>query len=323
MDKKKIILVFPIIIFVIAIIFIIAKNLRTEEEIITGMVEITDVDVASKIPGRIDQILVKEGDYVKKGQLLAVIVSKELEAKLEQAKGVMEAAKAKSQMAHNGARKEEKEAALKLYEQAKAQFEFVQKTYERISKLHKEGLVSQQDKDQIEFQFKAAQDQMYAAKAKLDLVNSGARKEEIEAADALYYQAQNTYNEVLAYMNELKIYSPIDGEIYKKIIDEGEIVNSGYPILNIINPADIWVTIQVREDNLSIFKKGAKFKGYIPALKNEYDFEVYYIAPMAEFATWKPTNQKGEFDLKTFEIKLRPVYKIEGLRPGMSVNIKL
>lgn len=323
MDKKKIILVFPIIIFVIAIIFIIFKNLTPEEKFITGMVEVADVDVASKIPGRIDKILVKEGDNVKKGQLLAVIVSKELEAKLEQAKGVMDAAKAKAQMAHTGARKEEKEAAQKLYEQAKAQFEFAEKTYNRIVKLFKEGLVSQQDKDQIEFQYKAAQDQMYAAKAKLDLVNSGARKEEIEAADALYYQAQNTYNEVLAYKNELNIYAPIDGEVYKKIIDEGEVVNSGYPIFNIINLDDIWVTIQLREDMLTNIKKGMKLKGFVPALNKEYDFEVYYIAPMADFATWKPTNQKGEFDLKTFEVKLKPVYKINGLRPGMSVNIKL
>lgn len=323
MDKKKIILVFPIIIFVIAIIFIIVKNVTPEEKFITGMVEVADVDVASKIPGRIDKIFVKEGDNVKKGQLLAVIVSKELEAKLEQAKGVMDAAKAKANMAHTGARKEEKEAAQKLYEQAKAQFEFAEKTYNRIVKLFKEGLVSQQDKDQIEFQYKAAQDQMYAAKAKLDLVNSGARKEEIEAADALYYQAQNTYNEVLAYKNELNIYAPIDGEIYKKIIDEGEIVNSGYPIFNIINLEDIWVTIQLREDMLTNIKKGMKFKGFVPALNKEYDFEVYYIAPMADFATWKPTNQKGEFDLKTFEVKLKPVYKIDGLRPGMSVNIKL
>ncbi|HOP49919.1 MAG TPA: efflux RND transporter periplasmic adaptor subunit [Ignavibacteriales bacterium] len=325
MDRKKIILIFPIVIFAFALIFILIKNLTNENDIvISGLVEVSDVDVASKIPGRIDTIYVKEGDYVQKGQLLATIISKELDAKLEQAKGVMEAAKAKAQMAHNGARKEEKEATQKLYEQAKAQFEFAEKTYKRIMKLYQEGLVSSQDKDQIEFQYKAAQEQMYAAKAKLDLVNSGARREEIEAADALYYQAQNTYNEVLAYKNELNIYAPLSGEVYKKIIDQGEVVNSGYPIFNIIDLNDIWVTIQVKEDLMKYIQKGKRFKGLIPALDNrEEEFYVSYIAPMADFATWKPTNQKGEFDLKTFEIKLKPINKIEGFRPGMTVNIKL
>lgn len=321
MDKKKLILVFPLLIAIIAIIFIIFKNSSTEDIYVSGITEVTDVDVSSKIAGRIDSIYIKEGDYVQKGQLLARIISHELDAKLEQAKGVMMAAKSKSDMAKNGARKEEKEATLKLYEQSKAQYDFADKTYKRIQKLFSDGLVSSQDKDQTEFQHKAAYEQMLAAKAKLDLVNSGARKEEIEGADALYYQAQNTYNEVMAYKNELRIYSPISGELYKKISDAGEVINAGYPIFNVIDLNDIWVTIQVREDYMKYIQKGKTFKGQITALGNtEKEFYVSYIAPMADFANWKPTHQKGEFDLKTFEVKLKPKEKIENFRPGMTVN---
>jgi len=192
----------------------------------------------------------------------------------------------------------------------------------RIISLFKDGVISSQEKDQVEFQYKAAKEQMFAAKAKFEMAKNGARSEEISGAEALFYQAQNTYNEALAYHQELEIKSPTAGEINKLIADPGEIIASGYPVFSIIKPNDNRVVLQVREDKMEKFKKGAKFIGKIPALGNkEYEFEVKYIAPMADFATWKATNQKGDFDLKTFEIHLRGTKIIDGLRAGMSVNI--
>ncbi|MDP4190931.1 MAG: efflux RND transporter periplasmic adaptor subunit [Bacteroidota bacterium] len=324
LSKTNIILAIPVCIALIGGSVLVSKGVNTEETIMTGVVETSTVDVASKIPGRIDTVFVGEGDIVHKGQILARLESKEMDAKLEQARGVMEAAKSKMQMAHNGARPEEKEATEKLYRQAQAQYDLAEKTWKRIQSLYKDQVISTQEKDQVEFQFKAAKEQMDAAKAKLNLVNKGARVEEIEGAEALFYQAQNTYNEALAYHQELNLISPIDGEVSKKITDPGEIIASGYPLFSLINPKDNWVVLQVREDQLSKIRKGAQFMGRVPALGNEtFPFEVTYIAPMAEFATWKATNQKGDFDLKTFEIHLRSKNYIAGLRAGMTVNLSL
>lgn len=320
--KSNIVLLIPVVIAVVAIAVLAAKGTAEKEDIITGIVETTQVDVASKIPGRIDSVYVHEGDFVHKGQVLARLESKEMDAKLEQARGVMNAARSKAEMAHNGARPEEREAAEKLYFQAKAQFELAEKTYNRISSLYKDEVISAQEKDQVEFQYKAAREQMDAAKARLDMVKKGARIEEISGAEALFYQAQNTYNEAMAYHSELELVSPINGELSKRIADPGEIIAGGYPLFTVTDPEDVWVIVQIREDKMEKIKKGASFKGKVPALGNkEYEFTVTYVSPMADFATWKATNQKGDFDLKTFEVQLRGRQKIDGLRAGMTVNL--
>lgn len=322
--KNKIIISIPIIIFITAITYLIINSLTKKEIIITGIVETTEIDVSSKIPGRIDTILVKEGDYVKKGDILAKLESKELDAKLEQAKSAMEAAQSKMIMVKKGARKEEKEAAEKLFLQAKSQYEYALKTWERFKKLYQEGVISSQEMDEIDFKYKAALNQMEAAKAKYDMALNGARQEEIEAAEALFHQAENAYKEALAYYDELKIKAPVAGEVYQIISDEGEIINSGYPIFTILKKDDSYVVLQLREDLMQNIKLNKIVKGKIPSLGNkEFEFKITYIAPMADFATWKPTNQKGEFDLKTFEIHLRSTKPIKNLRPGMTVNISL
>lgn len=324
LKKNYIILAIPVVIVLIAAIVLLGKDTTEKELVITGIVETNEIDVASKIPGRIDTVYVEEGDIVKKGQILARLESKEMDAKLEQARGVMEAAQSKMDMAHNGARPEEKEATEKLYFQAQHQYELAEKTWTRIQSLFKDQVISSQEKDQVEFQYKAAKEQMEAARAKYEMVKKGARSEEIFGANALYYQAQNTYNEAMAYHSELELISPISGEVSKKISDPGEIIASGYPLFTLINPKDIWIVLQIREDQMASVKKGKIFQGRVPALGNRLlDFKVTYIAPMAEFATWKATNQKGDFDLKTFEIHLRPNQQADDLRPGMTVNIKL
>lgn len=323
-NMKNIIIALPVLLAIAAIIYLIASSFGEDKKIITGLVEITDVDVASKIPGRIDSIFVSEGELVKKGQVLAKLQSKEIEAKVEQTKGQLEAAKFKYQMALNGARPEEKDAVEKLYLQAKHQFDLAEKTWNRMYKMYQDSVISLQEKDVYEFQYKAAMEQMLAAKSKFDMVLKGTRYEEIEMAKGLLYQAENGLKEALAYMDEIYIKSPIDGELQKKIVDVGEILSAGYPVFTILDPNDVWVTLQLKETDMKKITKGKIFKGKVTALGNEeHDFEVTYIAPMGDFANWRPTNQKGDFDVKTFEIRLRPKEKIDGLRPGMTVNIEL
>jgi HlyD family secretion protein len=321
--KLAIIIVIPIILAIAGIVVLVNQTGNEIDNYVTGIVETTTVDVASKIPGRIDSLLVKEGAFVKKGEILARLESKEIDAKTGQAEAAVQAAFYKFRMAQNGARTEEKEAVLKQYNQAKHQFELAEKTWKRISSLFEDKLLSTQEKDQYEFQYKAAKEQMEAAKAKYDMVISGARFEELKMAESLYEQAKNTLLEVEVYKGECFIKSPVGGQVYKRIVEQGEIIASGYPVFSIIQPEDSWVTIQLREDKMNSIKNGDTFEAAIPALKKNATVQVTYIAPIGDFANWKPTRQKGEFDLKTFEIRLKPVNPIPELRPGMTVNINL
>lgn len=323
-DMKKTIIAVPIILAIIAIAYLIVSSFSDNTKTITGIVETNVIDVASKIPGRVDTILVKEGDFVKKGQVLAILQSKEIDAKVGQATGQLQAAEFKYKMALDGARPEEKEAIEKLYLQAKHQYELAEKTWNRMYKMFEDSVISAQEKDVYEFQYKAAMEQMLAAKAKYDMTIKGARFEEINMAKGLFDQAKNALNEALAYQSEKVIKSPVDGEFQKKIIDQGEILAAGYPVLTVVDTSDIWITLQLKETDMASIKKDQVYKGNIPALNNKEGlFKVTYISAMGDFANWRPTNQKGEFDVKTFEIRLRPVHKISGLRSGMTVNIVL
>jgi HlyD family secretion protein len=322
--KGYIILSLPVLILVIALSFLVFSKANDEYIEMNGIIETTEVDVASKIPGRIDSIFVDKGDFVKKGDIIAKLESKEMVAKVEQTKGMMEAAKSKLEMVRNGARIEEKTQVEKLYNQAKEQFSYAEKTYKRFKQLYDEGVISAQEYDGMLFKYNSAKEQMDAAKAKYDMVMKGARYEELEAVEALYHQAENGYNEAMAYFKELEIKAPVDGEISNRISDPGEVIASGYPLFTIIRPEESYVLLQVREDMLDVFKKGETFVGKIPALNNlETKFKVTYIASMADFATWRPTNQKGDFDLKTFEIHLKSDKPIKDLRPGMTVKLNV
>lgn len=308
------------------VILVVWKSVKAgaEEIVMTGMVETNQIDVASKIPGRIESITYHEGDMVKKGDTLFTLESKELDAKLAQGKGVSEAAYQKYLMAVNGARPEEIAGAEDLYLQAKAQYELMEKTYNRIQKLHAEEVVSTQDKDQVEAQYKASKEAMEAAKSRFDMVKKGARNEEIAGANALYQQAANVYNEILAAYKELAILAPSAGEVYKVLNDPGEVIPAGFPVVSLINNDDMYLVLQVKEELMPKIKKGMYYKVDVPALGlQNAEFKVTYTASMADFATWKATNQKGDFDIKTFEVRLKPDKPVVGLRPGMTVHIKM
>ena len=317
--------VFVVVIVMIGIgAMLVRKNGQKNDEVISGTAETRHIDVASKIPGRIDSVFISEGDYVVKGQPLARLESKEIGAKVEQARGAMDAAHAKMTMSKNGARPQEQEGAMKLYLQTKAQYDLMEKTFTRVSKLLIDSVISSQEKDQVEAQYISARELMNAAKIKYELTLEGSRVEEKDAARSLFYQAQNVFNEVRIYAQEKDITSPVSGEVEKIVADPGEIISSGYPVITITDTSEIWIIIQVKENNLSHFKKGTEFKGNVPALDNAlYLFYVNYISVMADFATWRPTNQKGEFDIRTFEVHLKPRVPIRGLRAGMSVNFLL
>lgn len=324
MNKTKYFWIIPVIVILFSVTYFAFTGFGEKENVITGLIEAEEIDVATKIPGRISELYINEGSLVSKGTLIAKLESKEIDAKKGQAESAVRAAKAKLALAKKGARQEEINAYEQVYIQAESQFEFAEKSWTRIKNLYNEGIVSAQIKDETEFKYNAAKAQMTAAKAKYTIAQNGARPEEIEAATALVAQAENVYNEVLAAEEELSIKSPVDGELVSKIASPGEVIAAGYPLFSIKENNSEYAIIHVREDLLKNLPVGTELSGNITALglKNVL-FKVYFIAPMADFASWRPTNQKGEYDLKSFEVKLKPVQTLKNLRPGMTVNFNL
>jgi len=290
---------------------------------VTGLVDAVEIDVASKIPGRLSKLFVKEGDLVKEGQTLVTIESEEVMAKVDQVKALVDAAKSKLAMAQKGARKEEKNAVRKQLQSAKHMVQITKKTYDRMKGLVDANAISQAKFDEIEFKYAVAKDQLAIAEAKYTMVMKGARKEEIEALEALVKQGEGTLGEVESYQKETTQFAPIAGEVSKIILHRGELAATGYPIMTLVNMEDLWAVFAVREDWLADIKKGDKIKVHIPALNQDAQMEVFNISAMGDFANWRATNDRNSFDLKSFEIKARPVNPIENMRPGMTVRWEL
>ncbi|MGC8864312.1 MAG: HlyD family secretion protein [Bacteroidales bacterium] len=289
---------------------------------VQGEADATQVKVASKLTGRIDSIAVRKGDKVEKGQLLFIIHSPEVEAKLEQARAALEAAEAQNKKAVTGAQREDIEAARNSWLKAEAAAELAEKTFHRVEKLYQDGVVPAQKRDEAETQYKVARETAQAAKALYDKAVNGTRVEDKETARAMVHKASAAINEVEAYLTETRIYAPIAGEVANIIAEKGEIVTAGYPVITIADLNDAWISFNLREDLLADIQKGSTLKAHIPALGNrEVPLIVTYINALGNFATWNATKTSGDFDLKTFEVHARPAEKIEGLRPGMSALV--
>lgn len=291
-------------------------------EIIQGQVEVTEYRVSSKVPGRILEIRVKEGDRVRKGDTLAILEAPDILAKQQQAEAVESAASALNDQARNGARQEQIQGAYQLWQQAKAGLEIAEKSYNRVKRLFDEGVVSAQKADEALAQYKALQAQEEAAKSQYDMAVNGARQEEKRAAQAQLNQAKGVVSEVNSYINETVQIAQMDGEVSEIYPKLGELVGTGSPIMTIALTDDIWGTFNVREDLLKGMKIGDTFKAYVPAFDQDIEMQIYSMKDEGSYAVWKATKANGQYDLKTFEVKARPTQMLEGLRAGMSLIVE-
>jgi HlyD family secretion protein len=311
---------FTAVVVIVAVIGFL--TLGRTPEVIQGEVEVTEYRVSSKVPGRILELRVKEGDYVHVGDTLAILDAPDVEAKKTQAVSAEDAASAISQMADNGARQEQIRGAFELWQQAQAGQEIAKKSYDRVQRLFDEGVMSAQKRDEVFANYKAMQAQAKAAKSQYDMAMNGARKEEKAAAAAQVNRAKGAVQEVNSYINETVQIAQVEGEVSDVYPKVGELVGTGSPIMSISVLSDMWGTFNVREDQLKGMKVGDTFTAFAPAFNKNIKMKVYYIKDEGSYAVWKATKSNGQYDLKTFEVKARPMTKFEGLRPGMSLIIK-
>jgi len=297
-------------------------TLGRDPELIQGQIEVSEYRVSSKVPGRILEIRVSEGDFVHAGDTLAIIDAPEVKAKMKQAQGVQDGAAALDDMAKNGARKEMVQSAFQLLQQAKAGLEIAEKSYNRVQRLFDEGVMSAQKRDEAYAMFKASEAQVKAAQSQYDMAVNGARSEEKRAAQAQLERAKGAVQEVNAYIGETVQIAQMDGEVSSIYPKVGELVGTGSPIMTISMMNDMWGTFNVREDQLNGLQVGTEFTAFIPAFNKEITMKVYHMKDQGSYAVWKATKANGQYDLKTFEVKARPTEAVEGLRPGMSLIIK-
>ena len=323
-QNSNMLLAFLTLLGVIALVAVVGFfMLRTGPEIIQGQAEVDEYRVSSKVPGRILEFRVKEGQTVQAGDTLAILEAPDIAAKMEQARAAEAAAQAQNEKAIKGARQEQIQAAYEMWQKAQAGVDIAEKSYKRVKNLFEQGVMPAQKLDEVTAQRNAAIATEKAAKAQYTMAKNGAEREDKMAAAALVERAKGAVAEVESYVKETFLIAQAAGEVSEIFPKVGELVGTGAPIMNIAILKDMWVTFNVREDLLKNLTMGAEFEAIVPALDNKaIKLKVDYMKDLGTYAAWKATKTTGQFDLKTFEVRARPMEIVEGLRPGMSVIIK-
>ncbi len=308
---------FVVIIILVCVVGVIAFH-REEADFIQGQAEASEYRVSSKVPGRILELRVSEGQRVKAGDTLAVLEAPDIEAKMTQAEAVRVAATAQNAKAQKGAREEEVMATYEIWQKAKAGLEIMEKSYKRVENLFNQGVVSEQKRDEAKAQYDAAAATEKAALAQYTMAKNGAENEIKAMAAAQMHQAEGVVAEVSSYIDETFLLASADGEVSEIFPMVGELVGTGAPIMNIAVMDKMWISFNVREDRLKNLTVNSVQSAYIPALDVYADVEITYIKDLGSYAAWKATKASGQYDLKTFEVRGVPVSKVDGLRPGMT-----
>lgn len=319
--ERSLLITMAVVVTVVAVIAVIGFIFMNKpSDIIEGQVEGTTVRISGKLPGRVVEFFVEEGDTVHAGDTLVHIHSSVADAQLTQAEAMQEVAKAQNRKVDAGTRSQIIQAAYDMLQQAKAAVTITEKTYRRMENLYKEGVMSEQKRDEAKAAYDAAVAAQSAAQSQYSLAKAGAQKEDKESTAALVSAAGGGVAQVQAVLDDSYLTAPFDGTIDQIYPEEGELVALGAPIMSLLRKDKRWITFNVREELLNDLTMGKKIKVMVPALgRKEIEAEIYYIRDMGTYATWHSTKATGSWDSRTFEIKARPTEEVKDLRPGMSI----
>lgn len=319
---RMLILTIVIVLLVLAALAIFGfLCIKQGPDTIQGQADATEIRISGKLPGRVAQIFVEEGQKVKTGDTLVKINSSLIDARLDQAQAMENAASATNARVDAGTRSQIIQSAYDVWQQAKAATGIARKTYDRMQNLFAKGVVSEQKRDEAKAAYDAASAGESAAKSQYELAKAGAQKEDKLAAEAMVNVAKGGVREVNALLEDQYLVAPCDGEITVIYPNVSELVATGAPIMS-LQKDDHWVVFNVRETVLKDIKMGSELKVRIPALDVTESVKVFYIKDLGTYANWQATKSTGDFDARTFQVKARPVKKIKDLRPGMSVILE-
>ncbi|KXO83155.1 RND transporter [Acinetobacter venetianus] len=322
-SKAKIIGLIVLILLLGLIAFGLWKAYQPQAIELQGRVEAETVHISTKVPSRIEEFYVTEGQSIKKGQALVRFVSPELEAKKEQAQAALQSATAFHSTIYRGAQQENIDTLYANWQAMQTQAELAATTYKRGENLYQQGVISRQRRDEMLAAKTSAREAAEAAYQQYARAKRGSTEQQKSTADAQVAMAQAAVKEANALTEETKLYSPTDGTVSKTYGKPTELVATGVPVVSIIEDHDLWISLNVREDMYSSVYKTKTLEGYIPALDRKTTFKVKSIDAEGDFATIKTTRQTGGYDIRSFKFHLVPEQSIPDLKIGMSVLFKI
>ena len=320
--KKKYLLLALIPVLLAVIAFGLWKSYQPAPLELQGRVEAETVQVATKVPSRIEEIYVEEGQRVKKGDVLVRLNSPEIQAKKQQAAAALQSALALQSTAERGSQEENIASLYANWQSLKAQQNLAKVSYERGANLFKEGVISRQRRDELYAASQSAAQMTEAAYQQYARAKRGSTSQQKSSADAQVDIAQAALDEANALEAETQLVAPVNGTVSKTYGKVSELVATAVPVVSLIEDK-MWVSLNIREDQYAPFQKMSSIEGYIPALDKTATFQIRQISAEGEFATIKTTRQTGGYDVRSFKLHLVPTPVIPELKVGMSVLFKL
>ncbi|ENW87474.1 MULTISPECIES: HlyD family secretion protein [Acinetobacter] len=320
--KKKYLLLALLPILLAVIIFGLWKSYQPTPIELQGRVEAETIQVATKVPSRIEEIYVEEGQRVKKGDVLVRLNSPEIAAKKQQATAALQSALALQSTAERGSQEENVASLYANWQSLKAQQNLATVSYQRGENLFKEGVISRQRRDELYAASQSALEMTEAAYQQYARAKRGSTPQQKSSADAQVDIAQAALNEANALEAETELLAPVNGTVSKTYGKISELVATAVPVVSLIEEK-MWVSLNIREDQYAPFQKLESIQGYIPALDQTASFQIKSISAEGEFATIKTTRQTGGYDVRSFKLHLLPTQTMPELKVGMSVLFKL
>lgn len=311
----------PVLLIAVALFFRAAY--RPQPIQLQGQIEAQQYMVSSKVAGRLAEVFVRRGDSINKGDPVFVIDSPELEARLTQVQAIDRIASSLAQAVDQGTREEQIAAARSEWEKAKAAAELAEKSWRRLKPLAEQGVVSEQRYDEAYTQWQVALKTEISARELLKKAESGPRGEARAASRASEEATASLAAQVEELLRDRRINAYHSGIVTEVLLNPGELVPQGFPVVMITDLSDAWALFNVREDLLAKLPLGATFQLEVPALGKRVEFAVSHVAVLGDFATWRATSASRGFDMRTFEVEMRPTSPVEDLYPGMSVLLQL
>lgn len=290
----------------------------------SGTVEATEVQLGFPSAGKIDSIRVHEGDLVKAGDELAALDRVEPQARLRQAQAQVDGARAVLDELERGSRAEEVAQARAARDAAAEKCDDARRDFARAKQLFDGGAISQEALDKVQTMLDVAQNQFTQAKEFFQQVETGPRRERIEAQQAALAQAEANVAAIEASLANMMLRAPFDGIVTVRHREPGEIVPAGSAVLTIINRDDRWVRIFVPEYRIGAVHPGLRATITTDTYREKsYSGEVTFIATEAEF-TPKTVQTTEERVRLVYAVKVRltgdPTYD---LKPGMPADVEL
>ncbi|TCB51133.1 biotin/lipoyl-binding protein [Acinetobacter sp. ANC 4779] len=299
------------------------KSYQPRQVELQGRVEAETIHVSTKVPSRIEEVYVHDGDKVKKGQQLVRLFSPEIEAKKQQALAALQSALALQSTAERGSQQENIDTLYANWQSLKAQQALAQTTYQRGATLFQQGVISRQRRDEMQAAAVSASQMTEAAYQQYARAKRGSTPEQKSSANAQVDIAKAAVSEANALEAETLLLSSINGTVSKTYGKASELVAMGVPVVSIIQDDDLWISVNVREDLYAQIYQSKTIDGFIPALNQTATFKIKNIDAEGEFATIKTTRQTGGYDIRSFKVHLAPIKPIADLKVGMSVLFKI